>query len=68
MPQRTKQQRPRAYEPLPTPWRFQDLPPHHGARQTAIFVVHGIGTQAYYDTAVELRSGFEDKLDTILGG
>ncbi len=57
-------QRPRAYETL-TPWSFQDLPPDHKARQTAVFVVHGIGNQAYSDTAAELRSGFEDALSDI---
>lgn len=65
MSQRIEQPRFRVYEPLPTPWRFQDLPLEHEARQTALFVVHGIGTQAYYDTAVELRSGFEDAIHQI---
>lgn len=58
-------QLPRAYEPFPTPWNFQDLPSDDEARQTAVFVVHGIGSQAYSDTAVELRCGFEDALSGI---
>lgn len=66
--------RPRAYDPLQTPFRFVDLPIEIGrdgqhipnpARQTAVFVVHGIGLQQYPETAVTLRSGFEDAIDEI---
>lgn len=66
--------RPRAYEPLETPFRFVDLPTdveRHGGRipnpvrHTAIFVVHGIGLQQYPDTAVTMRSGFEDAIGEI---
>ncbi len=65
MSQQQKQPRPRVYEPLHTPWRFQDLPPQHRARKTALFVVHGIGTHSYHDTAVGLRLGLEDALYEI---
>lgn len=37
----------------------------HAGRSCAIFVVHGIGEQAWTETAVGLRSGFEDALETI---
>jgi hypothetical protein len=65
MPRSLEKQRPRAYEPPLIPWCFRDLPPDHDARNTAIFLVHGIGSQAYYDIAVELRSGFEEALGEI---
>jgi hypothetical protein len=39
--------------------------PHPG-RECAIFVVHGMGKQEWTDTAVMLRSGFEDALVKIL--
>jgi hypothetical protein len=35
------------------------------ARDAAVFVVHGMGQQAYPDTAVQLRNGFEDALDLL---
>jgi hypothetical protein len=35
------------------------------ARDAAVFVVHGMGQQAYPDTAVQLRNGFEDALDIL---
>jgi len=65
MSQQEKQQRPRVYEPLVTPWRFEDLPPRHEARKTALFVVHGKGRHAYLDTALGLRLGLEDALYEI---
>lgn len=66
--------RPRAFEPLHIPFRFVDLPTEierdgqpvpNPVRQTAVFVVHGIGLQQYPETAVTLRSGFEDAIDEI---
>ncbi len=38
--------------------------PHPG-RSCAVFVVHGIGEQAWTETAANLRSGFEDALEAI---
>ncbi|HKZ42125.1 MAG TPA: hypothetical protein VJ044_14265, partial [Candidatus Hodarchaeales archaeon] len=35
------------------------------ARWKAVFVVHGMGMQRWAETAVELRSGFEDALEAI---
>jgi len=64
----------RAYEPLPVPFRFEDLPEHieedgrsvpNPVRQTAVFVVHGMGLQRFPETAVTLRSGFEDAIGEI---
>lgn len=37
----------------------------HPARTCAIFVVHGMGEQAWTATAAGLRAGFEDALDAI---
>lgn len=70
-----KEERPRAYEESPYLWRFQDLPltdennPEdvHPLRQSAVFVVHGMGEQAYLDTAVTLRDGFEHAIKGMHG-
>lgn len=59
--------RPRAYEPLPVPFRFVDIPHGSPIRDTAVFVVHGIGNQGFPETAVTLRAGFEDAIGDILG-
>lgn len=65
--------RPRAYE-AGYPWNLRRVPPTatldgktiaHPARESAIFVVHGIGAQEATETAAELRSGFEDALEVI---
>ena len=55
----------RAYEPLHTPWYFQDIPQDDEVRKSALFIVHGIGSQLYTETAKELRDGFEDALAGI---
>lgn len=52
-------------------WNLQRVPrtlpdgSPHPARTSAIFVVHGIGEQAWTATAVQLRSGLEDALTAI---
>lgn len=62
---------PRAYEDKAYQWSFQRIPPAlptgaaNPARDSAVFVVHGMGEQAYADTAVQLRNGFEDAIDEI---
>lgn len=66
--------RPRAYEPLQIPFRFVDLPRDierngrtepHPLRETTVFVVHGMGLQQFPETAVTLRSGFEDAIGRL---
>lgn len=69
-----KNKSPRFYEPNSYPWNLRRVPktvrignktiPHPG-RECAIFVVHGMGQQEWTDTAVILRSGFEDALVKI---
>jgi hypothetical protein len=67
--------RPRAYDPPPHPWLFEqildkvtsagkEIP--NPRKQAAMFVVHGMGTQGYPDTAVVLRDGIEDAIDALL--
>jgi hypothetical protein len=63
--------RARAYEPPRHPWMIDQLPDTIGnspnpRKQAAIFVVHGMGTQQFPDTAVTLREGFEDAIDALL--
>lgn len=69
-----KSPRPRAYEKNVYPWNINRVPqdvfidtksiPHPG-RHCAVFVVHGMGDQQSTDTAVLLRSGFENALEKI---
>ena len=69
-----KPERPRAYLEGIYPWSIRRVPhtlqvggediPHPG-RTCAIFVVHGIGEQAWTETAAQLRSGFEEALTEI---
>ncbi len=67
------QPRRRAYEPVYS-WAFQRIPLKvekngvevaNPARNSAVFVVHGMGQQLYTETAVLLRNGFEDAIDRI---
>jgi hypothetical protein len=67
--------RARAYEPPRHPWMIEQLPEMefddgkkipNPRKQAAIFVVHGMGTQRFPDTAVTLREGFEDTIDSLL--
>jgi hypothetical protein len=66
--------RPRAYEQNTFPWNICRVPQSveikcktilHPGRHCAIFVVHGMGEQQWMETAVALRSGFEDALEAI---
>ena len=68
-------QRPRAYELNHYPWHLGKVPPTvkvggeekpHPAWRSAIFVVHGMGTQVITETAATLRSGFEDVIESLL--
>jgi hypothetical protein len=69
-----KSSRPLAYEKYSYPWNIKRVPktilienkslPHPG-RHCAVFVVHGMGNQKSTDTAMILRSGFEDALEKI---
>lgn len=61
----TTKRRKMAYEKPDTIWQFQGIPEDNPVRRSAIFVVHGIGTHQYSDTAIELRYGFEDTLEKI---
>ncbi len=67
-------QRPKAYEHDYYPWHLRRVPESitvdghsidHPGRTSAIFVVHGIGDQAWTDTSALLRSGMEDALAAI---
>ncbi len=58
-------QREYAYNDPETPWDFQSLDPKDSIRNCAIFVVHGMGTQLYSETAKTLRDGFETALADI---
>jgi hypothetical protein len=65
----------RAYENDAYAWHHGKLPASlrvgdieitpHPASNTVVFVVHGIGSQTYSETAATLRSGFEDALVRI---
>lgn len=68
------QRRLRCYEVGYYQWAFQHFPATverggvqvpNPARDAAVFVVHGMGQQAYPDTAVQLRNGFEDAIDCV---
>ena len=70
-------QRPRAYWKDFYQWHLGQVPEeiesHHKkiknpARWNAVFVVHGMGMQRWTETAVELRSGFEDAIEAIFKG
>lgn len=63
--------RPRAFERGIYLWRFQDIPrtvkkdgteAQNPVRDSAVFVVHGMGEQARLDTVVTLRDGFEEAI------
>ena len=69
-----KPRRPRAWDDTAYAWNLARVPPclqtpegpvPHPARDCAVFVVHGIGDQAWTATAAQLRSGFEDALEDI---
>jgi len=65
----------RAYESDAFAWHLGKVPESlrvgdveirpHPARNSVVFVVHGIGRQAHSETAAQLRSGFEDALVRI---
>ena len=68
-------QRPRAYEQLRHAWNFEqirdtvvvdgkDVP--NPRKRTAVFVVHGMGSQKFTDTAIVFRDGIEDTIDALL--
>jgi hypothetical protein len=65
---------PRAYEDAAYEWDIRRVPEYlqldqdrvkHPGRTSGIFVVHGIGTQGFTETAAQLRSGCEDALAAI---
>lgn len=66
--------RPRAYWKDFYQWHLSQVPDDiefrhekikNPARWNAVFVVHGMGMQRWAETAVELRSGFENALEDI---
>jgi hypothetical protein len=66
--------RPRAYDDAVYEWQLGRVPPtikmtgkkvENPAFKHAIFVVHGMGMQAWTETAATLHSGFEDALEDI---
>lgn len=71
--------RPRCYDTEFYQWSFQHIPLEvpgpdgpraNPVRDAAVFVVHGMGEQAYGETAVQFRDGFEDVLEELgrIGG
>ncbi len=67
--------RAKAYEGPRHPWTFEQIPNKvladgisvpNPRKQAAIFVVHGMGTQHFAETAVTLRDGIEDTIDALL--
>ncbi len=72
----SKGERPAAYDIRPDrfQWHFRLIPSRiskagksipNPFRDTAVYVVHGIGEQRYAETAAELRIGFEDAVDEV---
>lgn len=59
-------ERPPAHEKDAYRWNLHRVPPNSPGRSCAIFLVHGIGHQLRTETAVQLRSGFEDAQERIL--
>jgi len=68
------QPRPHCYDSDYYQWAFQRIPVTvdrggvevpNPARDSAVFVVHGMGQQGYPDTAVQLRDGFEAALAEV---
>lgn len=62
-----------AYADPKHPWLFDQISSidkHTGQpnprKQAAVFIVHGIGTQAFEDTAITFRNGIEDTIDFLL--
>ena len=71
-----KRRRPRAYDlnPHRYQWRFQSMPVQirrdnkliaNPFRESALFVVHGVGEQEQGETAATLRVGIEDTVPRI---
>ena len=72
--QESLQENPRAYQDDYYPWNLYRVPKTveikgkiipHPARNSAVFVVHGIGEQELTETAATLRLGLEDALVLI---
>lgn len=67
-----REKRPRAYEPPPHPWTFEQIPAKDSegnpnpCKQAAVFIVHGMGDQGFADTAIVFREGIEDTVDSML--
>jgi len=74
MPSQITPSRRRAYESGYYQWGFQHIPlkvelngvqVSNPARDSAVFVVHGMGQQTDVETAVQLRAGFEDAIHDV---
>jgi hypothetical protein len=73
-PKKSSQENPRAYEDDYYPWNLFRVPKTvelngreipHPARNSALFIVHGIGEQEQTETSATLRLGLEDALVSI---
>lgn len=57
--------RPRAWQKI-YKWHLGQVPDTDSSKKSAIFVVHGMGMQAWAETSAILRSGVENALDSKL--
>lgn len=64
MPAAPSESRPCADQP-DVIWRMEQLDPSSPVRQSAVFVVHGMGAHQSGATAVSLRYGFEDAVTEL---
>ena len=55
--------RPRAWEEV-YKWHLGQVPDSDPSKKSAIFVVHGMGEQAWAETSAVLRAGIEDALES----
>jgi hypothetical protein len=57
--------RPRAWEKV-YQWHLGQVPDSDPSKESAIFVVHGMGKQSWAETSAALRAKMEDALETML--
>jgi len=57
--------RPRAWEKV-YQWHLGQVPDSDSSKDSAIFVVHGMGKQSWAETSAALRANMEDALETML--
>ena len=62
---RATYKRPRAWEKV-YQWHLGQVPDSDPSKESAIFVVHGMGKQSWAETSATLRAKMEDALEAIL--